>query len=143
MNSEATVYSQSRYIIFRNNITTLEAERLLRELVMSIGRELAYNEVILGHIKVLAKLLQPVAEHFLFLSLTRLDQIDVVPSECWPKEGDVIIDRLKVYVNVLVFGHTMSKVEEVVNNALKSSGGCAYRALISDFHSGIGRGINL
>lgn len=127
LNSEATIYSQSRYIIFRNNISTLEAERLLRAFVMSIGEELAYNGVILGHIKILAMLLQPVAEQFLCLSLTRLDRVDEVPSEGWPGEGDVMTDRLKIYVNVLVCGHTISKVEEVVNQALKNSGGCAYK----------------
>lgn len=60
MNSEATIYSQSRYLIFRNNISTLEAERLLRVFVLSIGEELAYNGVILGHIKILAKLLSQI-----------------------------------------------------------------------------------
>jgi hypothetical protein len=141
--SEATVFSQSRHIIFKEEIDILEAEQLMRELITSIGKELSYNEVILGHIKILAKLLQPVAEHFLFLSLTRLDQVDIVPSECWPKEGDISLDRLELYVNVLVFGHTMCKVEKVVNDALKGLGGSVYRMRVSDFNSRIGRGINL
>lgn len=122
MNSEATVFSQSRCILFKQTITTLEAEQLLREFITSLGRDLAYNGVILGHIKVLARLWQPAAEPFFFLSLTRLDWVDITPSEFWAKQGCVSLDHLELDVNVLVFGYTMSQVEKVINNALRDLG---------------------
>ncbi|MDF2874740.1 MAG: hypothetical protein K0R22_1423 [Sporomusa sp.] len=127
MNSDATVFSRSHRIVFEEPLTALEAEGLLREFIASIGRALSRNEVILGHIKVLAKLSESEPEQFLFLSHTRLTQVDVTPSKCWPNDDEISLSRLELCVNVLVFGYTISEVENVVAEALQELGGCVYR----------------
>ncbi|XEQ92016.1 hypothetical protein SCACP_08310 [Sporomusa carbonis] len=124
---DATVFSQTRRIVFEKSLTTPEVERRLRDFIRSVGKALSHNEIILGHIKVLAKLPEPAAEHFLVLSLTRLDRVDVTPSDCWRNRDGVILDSLELYVNVLVFEHTLSAVKKVVNDALKDLGGSVSR----------------
>ncbi|BBB91815.1 MAG TPA: hypothetical protein PKA28_08385 [Methylomusa anaerophila] len=122
MSSDATVFSQIYHRVFEKSYTIRETEGLLRDFVGSIGKALSHNEIILGHIKILAKLPEPAAEYFITLSLTRLDQIDVTPSEHWRNGGGVILDSLELYVNVLIFGHTISAVEKVVTETLKDLG---------------------
>lgn len=116
--SDVTVFSQNYRIVFKKSLTIREEEDLLQNFVASVGKALAYNEIILGHIKVLAKLPEPAAEHFLVLSLTRLDRVDVTSSGSRCNAGMVIPGSLELSVNVLVFGHTLSKVKKVVNEAI-------------------------
>ncbi len=123
MNSDATVFSQRYQIFFEKSMTIMQTESVLREFVVSIGRALACNEIILGHVKILARLPEPALDNFIFLSLTRLDQVDQTPSEYWANIGGVTLDCLVLHVNVLVFGHTLSQVEEQVVVALKKLGG--------------------
>ena len=125
MNSEATVFSRNQRLVFMEPLTPPAAESLLREFIAAIGRALSRNEVILGHIKVLAKLTGSTPEQFLFLSHTRLTQVDVTPSKYWP-DGDAGVRNLDLCVNVLVFGYTMGEVEKVVMAALQALGGRVY-----------------
>ncbi|HWR45737.1 hypothetical protein [Sporomusa sp.] len=127
MNSDATVFSQNHRIVFEKSLTTLEVEGLLQDFIASIGRALSRNEVILGHIKVLAKLSESAPEQFLFLSHTSLTRVDITPSKCWPNGEEVSLNSLELCVNVLVFGYTMSEVVKVVTEALDDLGGCVYR----------------
>lgn len=126
MDSEATVFSRNQRIILAEPLTALAAESLLREFIGAIGRALSRNEVILGHIKVLAKLSDSAPEQFLFLSHTRLTQVDVTPSKHWPEREEADVSHLELCVNVLVFGYTLSEVEKVVAAALAELGGSVY-----------------
>ncbi|QDR81636.1 hypothetical protein [Sporomusa termitida] len=126
MNSEATVFSRNQRIIFAEPLTTPAAESLLQEFIGAIGRALSRNEVILGHIKVLAKLSDSVPEQFLFLSHTRLTQVDITPSKYWPNDEEAGVSNMELCVNVLVFGYTMNQVEQVVAEALHELGGRVY-----------------
>lgn len=122
MNNEATVFSQHYHISFVRPLQTLEMENLLREFISAIGQSLACEQVILGHIKLLGRLSELAVEHFLFLSLTRLDQINVIPSKCWAHVNGITLTCLELDINVLIFGHTFSEIETAVNAALSKLG---------------------
>jgi hypothetical protein len=97
-------------------------ENLLREFMLSIGRTLSRYGIILGHIKLLAKLSELAVDHYLFLSLTTLDNVNVIPSRCWHNVNGVSIGCIELDVNVLVFGYTINEVEVQVDGALKKLG---------------------
>lgn len=122
MNNEATIFSRHYCVFFEKSITSLQMENLLREFMLSIGRTLSRYGIILGHIKLLAKLSELAADHYLFLSLTTLDNVNVIPSRCWPNVNGVSIGCIELDVNVLVFGYTINEVEVQVDGALKKLG---------------------
>lgn len=121
--TDAAIFSRHYRVFFEKSMTTLQAEELLRECIMTIGRGVACNNIILGHIKILARLPKLAMEHFLFMSLTRLEQMDVIPSKCWRHVSGVVLDSLELEVNVLVFGHALGEVEATVAEALRQLGG--------------------
>lgn len=123
MTDDAAIFSRHYRILFEKPMTTAQAEELLRECIMTIGRGVACNNIILGHIKILARLSKLAVEHFLFLSLTRLEQVDVIPSNCWRNVSGIVLDSLELEVNVLVFGHALGEVEAKVGEALGQLGG--------------------
>jgi hypothetical protein len=110
--SDATVFSQVQRIEFNRPISKLEVEQLLKKFLVGIGEPLAYNGVILGHIKMLAR--TTIENDFLFLSLTRLNQVDVKPSPNWGSMGDEPIIAMELTINVLVFNYSRSIVKKVV-----------------------------
>lgn len=118
--SDATVFSRSRQFVFEKPVTRTEVEGLLKKMLHAIGEQLSYNTVILGHIKVLAR--SSTGDDYLFLSLTRLDRVDVKASPDWSRLECDVIDNIELAINVLVFGYSSSTVEKVVDAALKSSG---------------------
>ncbi len=115
--SDATVFSQSRQIAFSTPAAMVDLERLLKEFLLGVGEALSYNGIILGHIKVMAKI--PAGGELLFLSLTRLDQVDSKASPAWNRAEDAGVDSLELTINVLVFGYSRKTVETVVNTALQ------------------------
>ncbi|WP_371371741.1 hypothetical protein [Sporomusa aerivorans] len=119
MNNTATVFSKWYDVSLGKIMTTTQTEELLRESIAFIGRALAYNGIILGHIKILARLPEPVIDRYLFLSLTRLEQIDITPSKYWSKVSGIGLTHIELHVNVLIFGYTFSEVEAVITEALK------------------------
>jgi hypothetical protein len=120
LNTAATVFSKRYEFSLEKLMTIPQLEESLRESMAFIGRALACNGVIAGHIKILARLPELAVDRFLFLSLTRLGQIDVAPSKYWSQVSGVSLDRLELHVNVLIFGYTFSQIEAVVNDALKN-----------------------
>lgn len=122
MNNEATIFSRHYCVFFEKSITTLQMENLLREFMLSIGRTLSRYGIILGHIKLLAKLSELAVDHYLFLSLTTLDNVNVIPSKCWHNVNDVTIGCIELDLNVLVFGYTINEIEVQVDGALKKLG---------------------
>lgn len=112
--SEATVFSQSRQLVFEKPVTRADIEKLLMKMMEDIGEPVSYNKVILGHIKVLARFTNE--DDYLFLSLTRLNQVD---SKVSPGTFSDSIDRVNLNINVLVFGYSMETVEKVVTAALQ------------------------
>ncbi|MGL5512918.1 MAG: hypothetical protein ACRDBM_06720 [Sporomusa sp.] len=122
MTGEATVFSQVRRIELESFSTAVECEQRLRHFVELLGKALSHNGIILGHIKVLAKLPAFDDEHFLVLSLTRLDSVDITLSEHW-REGDgVNLRSLELHINVLVFGYTLHQVEAAIHSGLLTLG---------------------
>lgn len=117
--SDATVYSRCRQVIFDKPLARAELEGLLQQFMNGLGEPLAYNGVILGHIKALARL--PEANQYLFLSLTRLDQVDRRASPEWDSRQSPI-GRMELAVNALVFGHSSAAVEKVVEESLQKTG---------------------
>lgn len=115
--SNATVFSQSRCIIFEEPVTRIEVEGLLKKFMSAVGTPLSYNGVILGHIKVLARI--TTKTDFLFLSLTRLDHVDSKASPEWSSMDCSKIYNMELDINVLVFGHSISMVEKVVDTSLQ------------------------
>ncbi|EGO62998.1 hypothetical protein [Acetonema longum] len=116
---DATVFSRSRQVVFDKPIAKAELEELLQQIMNRMGEPLAYNGVILGHIKALARL--PEENQYLFLSVTRLDQVDRKVSPEWSRRQGPI-DRMELAVNALVFGHSSSEVEKIVEESLKKAG---------------------
>lgn len=115
--SDATVFSQSRSIVFEKPVTRIEVEGLLKNFMSVVGTPLSYNGVILGHIKVLARL--TTKEDFLFFSLTRLNHVDVKASPEWSPTDCSTICNMELDINVLVFGHSINMVEKVVDTSLQ------------------------
>ncbi|MBU2700972.1 hypothetical protein Ga0466249_002083 [Sporomusaceae bacterium BoRhaA] len=110
--SDATVFSQVQRIEFNRQISKLEVEQLLKKFLVGIGEPLAYNGVILGHIKMFAR--TTIENDFLFLSLTRLNQVDVKSSPNWGSMGVEPIIAMELTINVLVFNYSRSIVKKVV-----------------------------
>lgn len=113
--TDATVVSKTYSISLDKPVTKLHVEKLVKTLIQDIGRPLAHNGIIVGHIKVLAKV---PGEEFLFLSLTRLDRLDVKSSSEWQSGLASEYNSVTLDINVLVFGHSKKAVEEIVNGSL-------------------------
>lgn len=122
MSSEATVFSKHYHISFVNPLHTREVENLLQEFIVTVGHSFSQDNVILGHIKLLGRLSELAVEHFLFLSLTRLDQVNVIPSKCWSHVNGITLTGLDLDINVLIFGYTFSEIETKVTEALNQLG---------------------
>ncbi|WP_425058059.1 hypothetical protein SCACP_27040 [Sporomusa carbonis] len=129
--NDATIFSKYYQVVFNEPATKTEIEAILKKILDLIGRPLSRNGIILGHIKLLAKLNSE--EEFLFLSLTRLDRIDVKASAQWSCADTRGIDSIRLNVNVLVFGHSMSDIVEVVNKASQEflSGGLEIKPVVN------------
>jgi hypothetical protein len=113
--TDAVVFSKTYHLEFEKAVTKPILERLTTELIQDIGRPLSHNGIIVGHIKVLAKLSD---EEFLFISLTRLDQVDQKMSAHWPDGLADEYSRIKLDINVLIFGHRKKVIEDVVEGSL-------------------------
>lgn len=114
--TDATIFSKFYPIIFKKAVQKASLETKLKKLLQSIGTPLAHNGVIVGHLKLVAEIS---AEEFLFLSLTRLDQVDVTASATWTEQGDDIIG-MDLKINVLVFGHSKNAITEIVDKELRA-----------------------
>ncbi|QDR81421.1 hypothetical protein [Sporomusa termitida] len=113
--TDATVFSKTYTIPFDKELTKPAVEKLVRRLVLDVGSPLSHNGIIVGHIKVLAKLS---AEEFIFVSLTRLDRVDVKFSAQWPVDAERGFTRFDLDVNVLVFGYEEAAIAKAVDAAL-------------------------
>lgn len=122
MTGDATVFSQVQRIELESCFTAVECEQRLRHFIELLGKALSHNGIILGHIKVLAKLPAFDDEHFLVLSLTRLDSVDITQSKRWRESGNVSLLSLELHINVLVFGYTLQQVEAAVHSNLLTLG---------------------
>ena len=107
---DATSFSKFYPIILKRAVTKKNLGEMLKRLIQSIGKPLAHNGVIIGHIKILAEISD---EEFLFLSLTSLERVNIAASSDWTYEGDELIG-LDIKISVLLFGHSKSVVVEVV-----------------------------
>ena len=112
--TDATVFSKFYPIVLKRAVSKKELEEMLKNLIQSIGKPLAHNGVIIGHIKLIAGLSD---KGFLFLSLTRLDRVDITPLSEWNCEGNEVIS-LDLTINVLIFGHSKGVINEVVNASI-------------------------
>lgn len=111
----AVVFSRKYHIALLKSLSKQMIENLGRSLIQDLGRPLSHNGIIVGHIKVLAKVAD---EEFLFLSLTRLDQVDCKVSSHWPEELVSEWNAIDLDINVLVFGYDSKTIEKVVENSL-------------------------
>lgn len=118
--TDATVFSQTWQVILASPVTRGDLEKMLTSFLNDIGRPLSYHGVIVGHIKVLVRL--PRNNDFLFLSLTRLDVIDVKPSPGWYGAVAEAVGELALHINVLLFGFSKDAVAQTVAAALQKSG---------------------
>lgn len=112
---DAVVFSKKYNLAFARPVARPVVEKLANCLIQDIGRPLSHKGVILGHIKVLAKLTE---EEFLFLSLTRLDRVDSKTSSRWSAGVDDARNGIDLDINVLVFGHDGMTIEKVVEDSL-------------------------
>ncbi|WP_371361914.1 hypothetical protein SRRS_32080 [Sporomusa rhizae] len=113
--TDATIFSKKYSISFNKSATKQIIENLVKQLIQNIGRPLSHNGIIVGHIKILAKFSE---EEFLFLSLTKLDRVDVKPSFQWENELSGECNTIELDINVLVFGHSKKVIDEVVDGSL-------------------------
>lgn len=114
---KAVVFSKVYRIGFAEFLAKQQAENLLKDFLNSVGEPLTYNQIILGHIKMVARV--PENQEFLFLSMTQLDQLDVKQSAGWSYEGFTKVRNMELDINVLIFGYSRIKVEMVVQNSLR------------------------
>lgn len=113
--SDATVFSKKQQLFLDSPATKQRIAQLAKQLIQDIGEPLSHNGIIVGHIKILVKLTE---EEFLFLSLTKLDQVDIKQSSQWQNEVAAACNSINLDVNVLVFGYSYKVIEEVVRAAL-------------------------
>lgn len=111
----AVVFSKKYTVEFIKPVTRQGIEQRVTRLIQDIGGPLAHNGIILGHIKLLAKLPD---EEFLFLSLTRLDQADVNMSAQWSNNSSDEWQSISLDINVLIFGHSREEIEGIVAGSL-------------------------
>ncbi len=112
---DAVVFSKKYCLEFPGSADKAAIEQLAVKLIQAIGQPLAHNGIIVGHIKVLAKWPDEV---FIFLSLTRLAQVDVKRSAQWTDRLAAGENSLQLDINVLLFGHTYAEIETVVLSSL-------------------------
>jgi hypothetical protein len=112
---DAVVFSKKYCLDFPGSVDKPAVAELAGKLIQDIGRPLAHNGIIVGHIKVLAKWPD---EEFIFLSLTRLAQVDVKKSAQWTDTLAAGENSLQLDINVLLFGHTYTEIETVVLSSL-------------------------
>ncbi|WP_371381121.1 hypothetical protein [Sporomusa aerivorans] len=112
---DAVVFSKKYDFDFPQALTKPVIETLMTRLIQDIGRPLSHKGIILGHIKMVAKL--PDTE-FVFLSLTRLDQVDIKLSAQWARELTSTWKTIHLDINVLLFGQRTEVLEEVVAGSL-------------------------
>lgn len=124
VSGDATVFSRIYRGNFKKPVTLQESEKYLKKFVTLIGNELSCNGIILGHIKLLAKIpsKQVGEESFIFLSLTRLECIDIIPAIEWESNRGNLLEELELHLNILVFGYSQQLVQRTVNKARKVSG---------------------
>ena len=115
--AKAVIFSKVYRAEFSAALSKLQAEKILVDFLNSVAEPLAHNQIILGHLKMVAKV--PETQEFLFLSLTRLDQTDVKKSNDWTCSEANEIRLMDIDLNVLVFKHSRVKVEMVVQSALR------------------------
>ncbi|HWR45544.1 hypothetical protein [Sporomusa sp.] len=113
--TDASVFSKTHHIGFEKAVTKPGVEKLVMRLIQDIGRPLSHNGIIVGHIKVLAKLSN---EEFIFLSLTRLDRVDVKFSAQWTTDLASEFNSINLDINVLVFGYSRAVIAELVDASL-------------------------
>jgi hypothetical protein len=113
--TDATIFSKTYHLVLEKPVTKPVIEKLAKRLIQDIGRPLSNNGIIVGHIKILAKVSE---KEFLFLSLTKLDRVDVKSSSQWETEVSGELNSVNLDINVLVFGHSKKVIEEVVNGSL-------------------------
>lgn len=121
---DATVFSRIYRSSFKNPVTVRESERYLETFIAFIGDKLSCNGIILGHIKLLAKVpaKQNGKESFIFLSLTRAGCIDITPLAGWQDNGYKLLAEMELHLNILVFGYSRQQVQRTVNKARRLSG---------------------
>jgi hypothetical protein len=117
---EATVFSQSRRIAFHTPTARNVVEDLLKAGIANIGRQLATDNAILGHIKLAGSL--PAESSVLFLSQTMLDRVDVRTLPGWVNPDCQGILEVEIAVNVMVFSHSQETVTNAVNSSLQGLG---------------------
>lgn len=113
---KATVFSCRREVCFATPLEQGAAEALLRRFVACIGEKLACGGIILGHIKILAKI--PGGEDFLFLSMTRADKVDAKRSAKGGFGETGLRGNVELTINVLVVGRSKKAIEAAVGDAL-------------------------
>lgn len=113
---DAVIFSKLIPVVFEKPVRKKSFAGMLTRLVKSIGTHLSHNGVIIGHIKLVAELPD---EQFLFLSLTRLEQVDMTASANWGAEGDEVT-RTDLKINILIFGYSESYIAEVADAALQA-----------------------
>ena len=117
---EATVFSQSRRIVFHTPVARTAVEDLLKACIANIGGQLAFDNVILGHIKLVGRLSGEGG--VLFLSQTTLDRVDVQALSEWLHADSPDISGMEIVVNVMVFGPSLETVTNAVNSSLQELG---------------------
>lgn len=123
MKNDAAIFSRSRTIVFDRPVARSEIERLLKKCLGNIGRQLSFNKVILGHIKMIAYLSGK--EDFIFLSLTSTDRIDSKFSPSFQNSlNEEEIKKADLDINVVLFGHSLRKVKLTVNSSLQKLKTC-------------------
>ena len=120
--TDATIFSRTYMLSFTEKLGKPAIEAAVKQLISNIGAPLAHNNIIVGHIKLLAKLSD---EEFLFLSLTRLDHVDIKTSALWQTNLPAETAELQLDVNVLMFGYGRKVIEETVRAALACFPGIA------------------
>lgn len=115
--AKATVFSCRREISFPAAFNAVDAENRLRQFVARIGGQLASGGIIPGHIKVLAKV--PGKENdFLFLSMTRLGEVDLKRSSQGGLDSIGLISGIELTINVLIIKRSKTEIEEAIFFAL-------------------------
>jgi len=117
---DATVFSQSRRIVFQTPVARNSVEALLKACIANVGKQLSFDSVIPGQIKLAASL--PREGGVLFLSQTTLDRVDVQTLPGWHDADCPGISEMEIVVNVMVFGLGQETVANAVATSLQGLG---------------------
>lgn len=115
--TDAVIFSKKYSLDFNQCLLKENIEVLFKQLMQEISKPLAHNDILLGHIKLIASISE---EEFMFSSVTKVDSINTKFSSKWLGELAGKVSNINLDINVLIYGYKREMIEQTVADALSN-----------------------